>query len=80
MGVKLRTTSILFFIGLFTLQFWLWIIALLVWLNPLKPVPIATGTPEKFVDGWLYHIILGSLEDCSEVQDNETGQKQEDIL
>ena len=77
---KKTTSAILFIIGTLTLQIWLYIVILAILINPLKPVPIADGEPQRFTRDWYYCILLGVLNDTYELQDDTTGERQEDIL
>jgi hypothetical protein len=77
---KKTTATILFVLGTISLQFWLYIIALAVLVNPLKPVPIAEGTPLPFTNHWYYCILIGVLNDTWEIDDERENTRQEDIL
>ena len=82
---KKITCFILIFLGIMLIQFWLLILALIILINPIKPVPVAAcGNINNFRSGhWSYDFIIGILNDSSEsITDeykNET-YTQEDIL
>lgn len=77
---KKTTSTILFILGTITLQFWLYIVVLAILINPLKPVPVAEGLPQRFTTNWYYCILIGVLEDTWELQDDTTNELQGDIL
>jgi hypothetical protein len=80
---KYLTSTILFILGLLTLQFWLWIICLLILFNPIKPLPsLAAGDRQLFDDefNWSYHIGFGYLNDPTVIENVASGEKQVDVL
>ena len=82
---KKLTCFILTFLGIMLIQFWLLILALIIYINPLKPVPVAAcGKIENFKNGnWSYDFVIGTLNDSGEEIKDEYKKEtyfQEDIL
>lgn len=79
---KKLMATILILLGIVTWQLWLLPVALLVLMNPLKPVPVYTGDAkrEPFVPSYNYNICLGYLKDPNEYDIKTHEVIQKDVL
>lgn len=82
---KKLSFSLLLILGVLTSQYWMFILGLVILVNPIKPVPVADeGEINDFRSGnWSYDFVYGVLNDPTEkITDKNTNKTyvQEDVL